>query len=309
MKITKGLIEQHIHGAFGIDFMTCDIDELLYCADLLAQNGVCAFFPTVMTDDLDVIKNRIEIIKEAQSLQNQKTAKISGIHLEGPFINPSEAGIHEKKFILPLDIELYKKIHDDIIKIVTIAPELDMEGSFRKYLNEKGIKISAGHTQTIDFNMVHQITHLYNAMSRFHHRNITTAVKALVNDDIYTEIIADSVHVSDDVLKITFKQKPLNKIILISDALPLAHSNITEAVFAGQKIYNQNGNLINKDGTIAGSSGLLCDIVKNLADKQITSFDLAIQCASSNIINYHCIQNNIDVYWDENNKIQRILFN
>lgn len=298
---TSGLIEQHIHGAFGIDFMKCTIDDVLNCAELLAQNGVGAFFPTIMTDDLNIIKQRIEVIKEAKVKQKKDSAQIIGIHLEGPFISPNKAGIHEKKYILPLDIDLYKQIEDDIIKIITIAPEFDENYEFRNYLNSKGVKVSLGHSESSDFKGVSQVTHLYNAMSTFHHRNINTVVSALTNDDIYTEIIADSMHVSDDVLKITFKQKPKDKIILISDALPLAHSDIKEAVFAGQKIYNNNGKLTNNDGVMAGSSSLLCDIVKNLADKNITSFEKAIDCASQNLLKYHNLQNNLNVYWEENN--------
>ena len=304
---TSGLIEQHIHGAFGIDFMKCTSEDVLNCAELLAQNGVSAFFPTIMTDDLNIIKQRIEIIKEAKSKQNNNSAQIIGVHLEGPFINPNKAGIHEKKYILPLDINLYKKIEDDIIKIITIAPEFDENCEFRKYLISKGAKISLGHSESSDFRGVSQVTHLYNAMSAFHHRNTNTIVSALINEDIYTEIIADSMHVSDDVLTITFNQKSKDKIILISDALPLAHSNIEKSIFAGQEIYNNNGKLTNKDGVMAGSSSLLCDIIKNLADKNIITFEDAIDCASSNILKYHKIQNNLDVYWDEN-KITKVEF-
>ena len=309
MKKTKGLIEQHIHGAFGIDFMNCSAKEMVLCAELLAQNGVAAFLPTIMTDSLDKIQERIEIVKEACSLIKENRSKIIGVHLEGPFINPNKAGIHEKKYILPLDIDYYKKIDDEIIKIITIAPELDKDGNFIKYLKEKQIKISAGHTEATELQSVNQVTHLYNAMLPFHHRNASTVVSALSEYNIYVEIICDSMHVSDEVLRITFRQKSLDKILLISDALPLAHSNIKEARFSGQIIYNENGKLVNKDGTMAGSSSLLCDIIKNLSDKNILSFENAIKCASSNIEQYHNIQNTMNIYWTDDYKIQKVEFN
>ena len=137
MKKTTGLVEQHIHGAFGYDFMNCSVDELIEVSKMLLQFGVTAFFPTIMTDKLDVIKNRINVVKQAMQLQSKEMAQIAGIHLEGPFINPNKSGIHDKKYVLPLDIDLYKQIEDDIIKIVTLAPELDKTGEFIEYLKSK----------------------------------------------------------------------------------------------------------------------------------------------------------------------------
>lgn len=306
MKVTKGLIEQHIHGAFGIDFMTCTIDELFEVSYLLAQNGISAFFPVIMTADLSVIKERIAVIKEAMYRQKKKTAQIIGVHLEGPFINPEKAGIHEKKYIQPLNINIYKEIEDEIIKIITLAPELDYSGDFITYLKSKNIKLSCGHSESCILTNMAQVTHLYNAMSPFHHRNLSTVTAALCDDSIYTEIIADSMHVNDEVLKITFKQKPKDKIILISDALPLAHSEKKEHVFAGQKIYNKNGRLVNCDNVFAGSSMLLCDIIKNLTDKKIVKFEDAICFASSNIAEYHNLSNNLNVFWNEFNIIEKV---
>ncbi len=308
MIISQGLVEQHIHGAFGIDFMNCSEQELLHCSGILTTCGVGAFFPTVMTDDIEIIKDRILLIKSAQKKQKRNMAKIAGIHLEGPFINPEKSGIHDKKYILPLNIELFKKIENEIIKIITVAPEFDKNGDFINYLKNKNIKISVGHSVSADLTNANQVTHLYNAMGSFSHRGENTTVKALVKDDIYTEIIADSMHVSDDVLKITFRQKPLNKVLLISDALPLAHSDKEYHIFGGQKIFNKNGKLVNVDGVFAGSSMLLCDIIKNLADKNLLKIEDAIKCASSNQIFYHNIENNLKVYWNDFNQIEFVEF-
>lgn len=303
MKITKGFVEQHIHGAFGYDFMNCNSDDILTIANKLVEYGVTAFFPTIMTDNLEIIKERIQIVKSAMMKQNRKSAQVIGVHLEGPFINPEKAGIHEKKYIQPLDVELFKYIEDEIIKIVTLAPEMAENSEFIDYLISKNIKVSVGHSMCSDLSKAKQVTHLYNAMGSFSHRGNSTVVSALSNDNIYTEIIADSMHVSDEVLRITFRQKPLDKILLISDALPLAHSDKKEHIFAGQKIYNKNGRLLNIDGTLAGSSMLLYDIVKNIADKKLVKFEDAIQYASLNQLKYHNISNNLNVYWNDLNEI------
>jgi N-acetylglucosamine-6-phosphate deacetylase len=192
------------------------------------------------------------------------------------------------------------------MKIVTIAPELNPSGDFIQYLHSKGIKVSAGHCEAADLSNVNQVTHLYNAMGAFSHRGESTVVRALSDNNIYTEIIADSMHVSDEVLKLTFKIKPLDKILLISDALPLAHSSKHECTFAGQTIYNNDGKLVNKDGVFAGSSSLLCDIIKNLTDKNILKFEDAVKCASSNQQKYHNLNNKLKLYWNEQNKIEKI---
>ena len=308
MLITKGLVEHHIHGCFGYDFMNCSVEEILIVAKELVKCGVTAFFPTIMTDDLKIIKERIQTVKKAFALQGKDCAQIAGIHLEGPFINPEKAGIQPKKFIQPLNIELFKQIEDELIKIVTLAPELDKNYEFTKYLISKGIKVSAGHTLATNLSKVNQVTHMYNAMGSFSHRGKSTVVSALSNQDLFLEIIADSMHVDNDVLKLTFQLKSLDKILLISDALPLAHSDKPEQIFAGQTIYNKEGKLVNKDGVFAGSSMLLCDIVKNLSDNNILKIEDAIKCASSNQLKYHNLKNNLKVYWNKSNKISKVEF-
>ena len=303
--ISSAIVEQHIHGCFGYDFMNCSAEDFIQVSKYLLSCGVGYYFPTIMTDDLDVIKERLCVVKKAMALQSAEVAQIVGVHLEGPFINPNKSGIHEKKYIQPLELDIYKQIEDEIIKIVTLAPELDKNGEFISYLKEKGVKVSAGHCIASNFDNINQLTHLYNAMGTFSHRGNSTVVSALVND-ILVEIIADSMHVSDDVLKITFKQKALEQILLISDALPLAHSEKQEHIFAGQKIFNDSGKLVNVDGTFAGSSMLLSDIVKNLVDKNLLNLKDALICASSNQLKYHNLKNNLNVYWNNLNEIEKV---
>ena len=308
MFISDGLVEQHIHGAFGYDFMNCSVEDVLVVAERLATFGVTAFFPTIMTDSIDVIKERIQVIKQAMQKQKKESAQIVGVHLEGPFINHDKLGIHPKKYVHPLKIELFKKIEDDVIKIVTLAPELDIDGEFVEYLKSKNIKISVGHSVATDLSKADQVTHLYNAMGTFSHRDKSTVVSALTEDKIFVEVIADSMHVSDEVLKMTFKQKTLEKILLISDALPLAHSENKEQLFAGQKIYNKDGKLVNSDGVFAGSSMLLCDIVANVVNKQLLKIEDALVCTSSNQLKYHNISSNLKVYWSSLNTIDKVEF-
>lgn len=250
------ILEQHIHGAFGIDFNTCNAEEVIFVAEKLYERGIVAFFPTLVTDSVSNINRQVAVIKEA----SKSCHRILGIHLEGIFINPEKKGIHNPEHFMSLTVENYKLIEDDFIKIVTLAPELD-EGLI-EYLHSKGVKVQAGHC--IGWGDVDGVTHTYNAMSGINHRKHSTTLYALNNDNVYAEIIADGLHVNDDALKLFLKSKPLDKVLLISDALPIVHSDLKETVFADSKIFYDGSKATSADGTIAGSTMLLDEIVERV---------------------------------------------
>ena len=259
------ILEQHIHGAFGVDFNKCSEEDLLWVAEKLCEHNIAAFFPTLVTDSVSNINRQISIIKSAA----QKCHRILGIHLEGIFINPEKKGIHNPEHFMGLTVENYKLIEDDFIKIVTLAPELD-EGLI-EYLHSKGIKVQAGHC--VGWGQVDGVTHTFNAMSGINHRKSSTALSALISDEVYTEIIADGIHVSDDTLKLLFKSKPSDKIILISDALPITNSELKKTIFADSKIFYDGKKATSADGTIAGSTMLLDEIIERL--KNINLYNTA----------------------------------
>lgn len=254
----KMILEQHIHGAFGINFNTCNAEEVVFVAEKLYERGIVAFFPTLVTDSVSNINRQVAVIKEA----SKSCHRILGIHLEGIFINPEKKGIHNPEHFMSLTVENYKLIEDDFIKIVTLAPELD-EGLI-EYLHSKGVKVQAGHC--IGWGDVDGVTHTYNAMSGINHRKHSTTLYALNNDNVYAEIIADGLHVNDDALKLFLKSKPLDKVLLISDALPIVHSDLKETVFADSKIFYDGSKATSVDGTIAGSTMLLDEIVDRVED-------------------------------------------
>lgn len=289
---TKLLIEPHIHGCFGVDFNKAKVTEVLDVARKLLLQGVGGFFPTLVTDSIDNIRRQIDIIKQASQEQTFDCAKILGIHLEGIFINPEKKGIHNEKHFKKLTISNYKKIEDDFIKIVTLAPELDVD--LIEYLKEKGVKVQAGHCIGSDLSKCDGATHLYNAMKGISHREGSTALSALLDDNIYTEVIADGVHLSDEILDLTFRTKPVDKIILISDALPITYSDLKETVFADSKIYYDGIKATSKDGTIAGSTTLVPEIVKILGQKGMFHPQFI-----DNTYNYLGIDYLGDIEWDE----------
>ena len=141
IRMSNLLIEQHFHGAFGVDFSTCSTDDVLDLARKILTYGICGFFPTLVTDSVENIRRQIDVIKKAKELQTPEMADILGIHLEGIFLNPEKKGIHNSDLFLAPTIENYKKIEDDFIKIITLAPEFDEDEKLRKYLIMKGVKV------------------------------------------------------------------------------------------------------------------------------------------------------------------------
>ena len=310
LKETNALIEQHIHGGFGIDFAKCKAREYLVFSKKIIQYGVCAFFPTLATDTVENLKRQIEEIKSAIKLQESEAepmAKILGIHLEACFINPAKKGIHDENQLLKPSIENYSKLEDEAIKIVTLAPELDENNELCKYLKSKGVRVSAGHCLATDLSHVDQVTHLYNAMGNFSHREPSTAVSALAKDEIAAELIADFKHVQKDVLKITFRTKPLSKIILISDALPITHSEKESMEFCNKTVFMKNGKAVDEKGTIAGSTTFVADIIKGLVQEKLVDLETAVSMASSNIS--YVSKQDSKIYWDENYNVCAINLN
>ena len=295
MQKTHLMLEQHIHGAFGVDFNKAEVNDVLEAAEKLLQHGIGGFFPTLVTDSVDNIKRQISVIKAA----SEKCGRIMGIHLEGIFINPEKKGIHNPKHFLPLTVENYKLIENDFIRIVTLAPELD-EGLI-DYLTKKGVKVQAGHCIGGDLPKVNGATHTYNAMSGISHRAKSTALETLINDNLYAEIIADGIHVSDDALELFFRSKPSDKVILVSDALPITESTLKETVFADSEIYYDGERATSKEGTIAGSTTLLDKIVKILASKGMFNPQFI-----ENPYIYHNIKPFGEIIWDDDWSIKSV---
>ena len=232
-----------------------------------------------LTEIVDFLKNP----KKYEKLG----AKIQGIHLEGPFINPRYKGIHPENFILKPTLENLKKIKElDFVKLITYAFELDENLEFTNELKRRSIIGSVGHSGC-DYNMAQkafslgrdQITHLYNALKQPHHREPALINSALINDDIFVEIICDFLHLHKGTVELVLKIKPENKVILISDALPCAYSKKEKTVFGGEEIFIKNNIASSKDGTIAGSTFFLDKMLKNIG------FENYINCATKNVAN------------------------
>ena len=322
----------------------------MYLSKEILKYGIGGIFPTLVTDSVGNIKKATAVIKEASQKQTSDMAKILGIHLEGIFINPEKKGIHNPKHFLAPTIENYKLVEDDFIKIVTLAPEMINsprpvvgeergvnvlpEKNLISYLRSKNIKVQAGHCVGGDLTGCTGVTHLFNAMSGVAHRGETTALSALVDDNIYTEIIGDGIHVSDKALELVFKSKPLDKIILISDSLPCTNypyplregkqllasdkdvgAGCYEFTFADEKVYYDGIKATSKEGTIAGSTTMIPKIIKRLMNTIFRTSTLSTtdreKMLSQLVLtpySYHNIDLDGSIEWDEDFNIAKVNF-
>ncbi len=277
-------IDTHIHGGYGINFNTCNYEDFHLFAKNIKKRGIVAFCPTLVGDNTSILKNRLELINKALHNQKRDEAVILGAHLEGTFLNPQKSGIQNAGTFYAPTVENFKKIAEnnmDVVKIVTLAPELDKNSSLTNFLEENNIKAHAGHTISTELYNVSGTTHHFNAMEPLTHKKSNIALKGMLDNKVYCEIIADSLHVNDDMLKLFFKIKNKDKIILVSDALPIAHSELDSIVFCGKNIYKGGKD---KDGTLAGSSMFLDEIAKNLINKNLLTKEEVQKMAYDNVL-------------------------
>ncbi len=282
------VIDLHIHGGFGICFDNAEPDDIRNFARRAYAQGIAAFCPTLTGDKPEKLRKKIEIINEAK--KSQKNAKdealIIGAHLEGTFLNPKKSGVQNPETFIEPTVENFQKIEgktEGVIKIAVIAPESRNCAELIKYLKSKNIKVHFGHTMTEEIAGADGICHLFNGMEPITHKKNTGAIKALLSESIYTELIADGVHVCPDILRLVFKVRPKNKIILISDALPIAHAKADYVEFCGKKIYKNGKDEFN---TLGGSVKFLPEIVEHLDKSGILPLEEAKKMAYDNPKNY-----------------------
>ena len=255
-----GLTDIHFHGCNAYDFCDGTMEAYQAMADFELQHGVTSICPATMTLPADTL---IQICKSASDFAKNQTsgADLVGIHMEGPFINPVKKGAQNGTYIQKTDGTLIRQWLDasnHLVKLITLAPE--MEGAIeciRKYKDE--VFFSIGHTNA-DYDTAlsalhagaNHITHLYNAMPPFHHRESGVIGAAYDTTDCYKELICDGLHVSAPVVRTTFKVCP-DKVILISDSMRATGMPDGSYTLGGQAVNVHAKTALLADGTIAGS--------------------------------------------------------
>ncbi len=290
--VVPGFIDEHIHGSAGSDAMDASFDALKNIAASIACEGTVGFLATTMTQSREKITNAMNAVKQYKNAAVEDGAEVLGVHLEGPFINKSKAGAQPEEYICTPSIDIFKEFNEasgNNIKIVTFAPETQSGNEFVTYLAQNGISAQIGHTSaTYDIaakayeDGATGVTHTYNAQSSFTHREAGVVGAALLIDGLYTELICDTIHVGVPAIKLLVKNKPFDKLILITDAMRAKNLGDTVSELGGQTVYVKNGEARLKDGTLAGSVLKMNNAIKNLVTKCGVPFTQAIDYASAN---------------------------
>ena len=201
-----------------------------------------------------------------------KGAIILGAHLEGPFINEKYKGAQKEDYIIKPEYDFIEK-YKEIIKIITLAPEKDVNLNFIREIKEKtNINLSIGHSnatyeETMEsINMgVNSATHIFNAMNPFNHRK-PGIIGAIFNSNVYCELIANTIHINPAIFQILVKIKGIDKLILITDSMRAGCLNDDFSELGGQKVIVKNNFARLEDGTLAGSILTLNAAVKNFME-------------------------------------------
>ena len=255
-------IDVHTHGIGGFDTTAVSENDILRIAEIHGSQGVSEIIPTVYPSTIGLMREHMQTIKDAmllQELEGREGAKIAGINLEGPFLNPARCGaLNADSFIVPDESGLKALVEgfEDVVRIITISPELDGAPALIKTISGMGIIASMGHSDATyseaeeGFNSgARGITHIFNAMRGIHHREPGIAGFGLMNRDVYIEVIADPFHLDPKLIESIFSIKNPERLIIISDTVK---DTKTEAVSDG--IMNGEGRLMGGSLTVTESA-------------------------------------------------------
>ncbi len=284
-----GLIDIHFHGCMGYDF--CDgtekaIEEI---AKYQASIGVTSICPATMTIETEKLKNIMSI---AGRYKSNLGSKLVGINMEGPFINSEKKGAQNSKYIRNCSIEMYREMQNlsnNLIKLVDLAPEMEGAFEFIEKLKDE-VSISIAHTcadyetASLAFEKgANHVTHIYNAMPPYSHREPSVIGASFDNKNVYIELICDGVHIHPSVVRGAFAMFSDDRIVLISDSMRATGLSDGDYSLGGQAV-TVKGNLANLTGSnvIAGSVTNLMDCLRTVVTKMNIPLESAIACATIN---------------------------
>jgi len=299
--IAPGLIDTHIHGIGGYgtedpfyngkgDPAATGMETALAMSKLLAARGVTAFNPTLYPGEPELMLQAVRGLVSAMG--KEQGARIMGLHLEGPFISSARLGVQRPETVKPVDIDFMEKLWEisgGHIVNMTVAPELKGMRELALYCIKKGIVLQAGHTDANYGNMVEGMqagilhsTHLFNAMSRMEHRNPNAVGAILIHSEMSCEIIADNFHIHPDLLQLLLRDKPIEKIILITDGLKPTEQREGPFFANGEEVVFHDGAFHRvSDGVIAGSGLTMIRGIQNLVSAGFSLVD-AVKTATIN---------------------------
>ena len=283
LMLAPGFVDLQVNGIEDVDVWSTALADNTTAWErinqLLLDQGVTSWCPTLVTAPLDLYRVAIEFVNRQRRVLG--TPHVIGVHLEGPFLGGA-VGAHRSQDICDVNTKWLLE-HVDGVALMTLGAEVHGAVEACKVLSSHGGKISIGHslpTREEFENCVSAgatlVTHLFNAMSGVHHREPGLATWALTNDNVFASLIADGVHVSADVIELSFSAKP-NKMVLVTDAVAW------RAGAAGKiRISLRDGAPRLENGTLAGSAVTMPEAIKVCVEQAHVALPQALQAASSN---------------------------
>jgi N-acetylglucosamine-6-phosphate deacetylase len=270
--LSPGFIDVHIHGAGGCDTMDGTVESINTISKVIASYGTTSFLPTTMTCALADIKKAVEAAAVCMK-EGTAGAQVVGVHLEGPYISPKMIGAQNPNYVEKPAIESFNYMvgdHISVIKSITLAPEVEGAQELIEHVKSLGIVVSIGHSKAtykeamdgIKWGIGHS-THLYNAMTPLTHRE-PGIVGAIFDTDITTETISDGIHITYPSLRIAYKQKGFDKVLLVTDAMMACGMPQGKYSLGGQDVFVKEGAARLKEGNLAGSILTLDKAIRNV---------------------------------------------
>jgi N-acetylglucosamine-6-phosphate deacetylase len=261
--LAPGFIDLQCNGLGTVDFATAKRDEWQGALRTLAAHGVTACCPTFVTAPLDRYDAMLDAAEAARGNDDALGAAVLGVHLEGPFLGGAPRA-HDPALVRAADLDWLRELftrHPDLVEIVTLAPEADPDGAATRWLAARGVAVALGHTTASYAEALGAadagatvVTHLFNGMTPWHHRDPGVAGAALADDRLTPTIIADLVHVHPAALRVTFATTTV--------------ATVSDAVGARDE---RDGAAWLPDGTLAGATVLLDGALANLVASGVPS--------------------------------------
>ena len=270
--VLPGLVDIHSHGAAGEDFSDGNPEGLKKILQYEKRCGITSYCPTSMTFPKERLRQIFASIKGAQT---EEGAKVVGINMEGPFLDPAKKGAHVEKWIAAPDVAFVRELNQDVdglVRLVTLAPNMDGAEEFIKEMHEE-VCISLGHTAA-DYDCAsramklgaHHVTHLYNAMQPFGHRAPGLIGAAMDDPECMVELICDGYHIHPSAIRAAFRLFGPERVILISDSMRATGMENGTYELGGQEVTVKDRKAVLKDGTLAGSAtnlyGCMCKAIE-----------------------------------------------
>ena len=272
--LIPGLVDVHTHGIAGYDFNWADADGVKKMCHAYAKAGSTSVMATLASQSMSKIVNSIFAINPNRMDGIEGQANVLGIHMEGRYLNPSKKGAHNIEYLAKPDLKELETLVGIMLPApmhFSVAPEIEGAEEFIKKAIDCGATIGIAHTNATYEQALEAVswgatsfTHTFNAMTAIHHRMPGATVCALTTNQAYAEVICDGQHLHPAIVKLIYRAKPKDRMVLITDSMAATGSPDGEYNIAGSPVRVINGVATQDDGTLAGSTLTLFKAVTNL---------------------------------------------